>query len=59
MKKWTKDVLKSQMLREKQFLKELFDGTDETKKKRILNLGKCMQYITLIHKTLASNIFRN
>ena len=35
MKKWTKEMLKNQMTREKLFLKELFEGTDETKKKRI------------------------
>jgi hypothetical protein len=48
MKKWNKTMLKNQMIREKLFLRELFDGTDETKKKRILNLGKQVQYISFI-----------
>jgi hypothetical protein len=49
MKKWNKEMLKNQMMREKLFLRELFDGTDETKKKRILNLGKHVQYIPFIN----------
>ena len=49
MKKWTKEMLKNQMTREKLFLKELFEGTDETKKKRILNLSSDLKINILLH----------
>ena len=43
-----KEVLKSQMIRDKQFLKELYEGSNSEHKKKIINFANDMKLNTLI-----------